>query len=338
MIFSSVVYFTNPMLQHAWRYLWSELLRKYCDIALNDIQFFEVDPRGMINEFLHLNRIHGRLDTDLFVRTPSFDTVLDYGLQLLSTQGTVVETAITALRAIVKRKYWIFLVDKSLSGHSLSSELDKVFYFRKLIIGVGLDGPKIVILIQIFSDDAKTAIVQRYVTEDVCILYATCCDSTMKINNKIEGSIIKPEGRDDVVKACYWFRDKILRKDEDVFVRMNAASDDADELAFGYRGAALAIADYDNCPTDSVPLLWYDNSDKIQNALEAARSDTVRSPHHHLRMPRLKRTALPYVGPYPRIHSRLKTQSTNPSLEKWVAFTQDFTTKAIVTVMKGLRE
>jgi hypothetical protein len=57
----------------------------------------------------------------------------------------------------------------------------------------------------------------------------------------------------------------------------------------------LTLVDRENCPTDSIPLLWYQSPADSGSELKISK----------------------YVAPFPRTHSRLGDQKRNVALEKW---------------------
>lgn len=313
-IFANVVYLPRPLMEDAWRYLWTELLRtetSNVDGGLaSEMCFFEVDEAGMSSRFAHINNIQRRLDTDVYPRTRDIDGVLALLFNLLCPIETIQRTAKEELRKMLTKKYWVVLVDKSLSGQSLAKDLERFATVAKIAEDAGWRLPRIPVLIQVLTNDAE-----QFVSESLkCgsetlfdLRYALRFDDGFKVNSPSCKLIRNPTNRERVKDLCEWFADAVLKADSD-FDRMRERS--GDNLAHGYRACGLTVVDYDNCPTDSLPLLWY------------------ASANAHKRR---------YVGPFPRTHSRLGKQKREAAEEKWQAISNRALLDQIIRILSELR-
>jgi hypothetical protein len=298
-VFGNTLYFPQALLDDAWRSLYIEMVeaqrpRSSCNGF--DFQIFENDPSGMGPAFCHLNRLQGRLDHERYPRVASTDELADLFLDFLNPLKRA-DAAVVA-RRLLSKQAWAILVDKTLSGHSLSSDIDRMLCAYKLAQKAGGAPPEIIVLCQVMTDSAERVLhktmleaCEKYsivgnppVTYHRAVLldrrHNITSDDTALINDK---RVIK-----HIRELSRWFAGTFIAKNPD-FDRMRDRS--GDDLRFGYRGCGLTISDYDNCPTDSLPLLWY---------LSEAEPSSYR-------------------GPYVRIHSRIGPQLTNRSIDKWAS-------------------
>jgi hypothetical protein len=318
LIFANVIYLPKTLLDDAWRGLFIEFSERELGWSFGglenlneDVQmhFFENDPSGMTAEFFHLNVLHGRLDNQKFARIEDTDKLADTLLDLLNAQKR--DAAAASLRTLFSRAYWIILVDKSLSGHSLGSDLERLLAARSLAKRIGVSPPKVVVLCQVLTEGAeryilslaKSSLLDDDVTKALSIYRAVFFDSRCSIHSQAT-SLIRDESILPALKElCRWFAETFIRP-SDALGRMKRRS--GDNLEFGYQACGLTLVDQHNCPTNSLPLLWFD-------------SQGQNSP--------------PYVGPYVRVHSRIGEQTDEPAVNKW----QDIAKNAeIVRVLSEL--
>lgn len=301
-VFSNVIYLPQALLDDAWRGLFQDLLElevgfKYAPLApvLPDfnMHIFENDPTGMTTAFCQLNGLQGRLDTERYARVDSADKLADIFLDLQHPEKK--ERARRIIRQLYAKDLWIILVDKSLSGHSLTSDLERFLIARQIAFNAGARPPKLIILCQVMTQAAERAVKatiarhigpQRRAYDGVSLYRAVFLDDACKLNSN-ECRLLKEKSLLPAIdKLCRWFADKFIRPNT-VLDRMRMRS--GDNLEFGYRACALTVVDYHNCPTDSLPLLWYSSEG----------------------------TDPAYIGPYVRVHSRIGNQSEEPSADKW---------------------
>lgn len=163
---------TTQMFDDAWRSLYRKLLMvlssnhdlwnvKSAEI-LRDVHFFENDPSGMINQFFHVNEIHGRLDTGKVSRINDVEKLGKVALEAVSGDRQRAKAARDELSKYGQKGVGCTCWHKSISSHSLSSDLDRIAGFRQL---AGLSDTKIVLLVQIMTAAAKATIAARPAAE-----------------------------------------------------------------------------------------------------------------------------------------------------------------------------
>lgn len=315
-LFSSVIYIPEQVLNESFSFFWETFKReKYSQVLEDDDilsknQFFEVDPSGLINKFCHHNGIQQRLHPDHFIRIQDVYVIRDTLIKILHTAGYIQKEAFDLLKKLSRKKDWIILTDKALSGQSLFKDLERYLFLRDIISESFGYETIVTVFAQIITEDAleygKSTISRSDFLE---IRYGLCFDETMKVNSP---KCILFKSRNilqQVNELCAWFADTILSKDKDNYDRMREKS--KDDLRFGYLACGLTLVDHTNCPTNSVPLLWYNNSEYF----------------NHLGIPQ-------YMGPYPRVHSRLGKQLKEPSQDAWEDLTKN--KKRIIEVIKQL--
>lgn len=301
LVFANVVYLPQTLLEDAWRGLFIDLAEHELDLSRHQaildgtrrIHIFENDPSGMTAAFCHLNGIQGRLDNERFARVEGTDKLADTLLDLLNPQKRN-DAQRTLRRLLLEKEVWILLVDKSLSGHSLCSDIERLLAARRLAISAGATPPRIVVLCQVMTRQAWTALDRTVVeqleqekTDDVIAVHsAVFLDDRQSIASP-STTLVDHAHQGAIRELCEWFAQRFLKNHADL-ARMRKRS--GDDLRFGYRACGLTLVDYQNCPTDSLPLLWF-GSDSSADA--------------------------EYVGPYVRVHSRIGRQSYEPAADKW---------------------
>jgi hypothetical protein len=297
LIFSRVLYFPAKILDEMWKYLWFAL-RQYATGGMSErellthSQLFEVDPSGMISQFVHLNGLAGRLDTTTNARASDITDMVTLLLHLSNNSKQIRNHAIEELELLLKKRYWIVLTDKSLSGQSLANDLRRYIQISEFFNSTFKADIEVVVLCQMITTYAREFLERRLHLarhRHVSILSATELDDSCRMNSDKCQLVVHKEQRDKVRSLCEWFARTYIRTDDNLG-RMRQQS--GDDLPFGYRGCGLTVCDSNNCPTDSLPLMWY--------GVGQRRGDAKVVP--------------PYYGPYIRIHSRIGNQTRKPLL------------------------
>lgn len=294
LVFCSVLYYPTTILDDIWRYLFFELKRlRESDVSEADfmagLHFFEIDPTGMTAHFAHLNSIPGRLDTRTTPRAGHIADCVQLVRNLSNADPALQAESTDELRLLAQKKTWAILTDKALSGQSLANDLRRFMDLASCFTEITGAPIRIVVLAQIMTAEAR----EHANTECdlvnhpfVTLIGGSEIDSSCKVNSPSCRLFGTPEELSDVRRLCEWFAQTYLDPDSDL-TRMREKS--GDNLAFGYRGSGLTICDSANCPTNSLPILWYE-SDKGKPSAYVP----------------------PYRGPYPRTHSRIGDQSRSP--------------------------
>lgn len=294
--YANVIYLPQGMLYETWRALYLDVANYLGTAArspfLEGVHIFENDPSGMTNDFCHVNALAGRLDTLTMSRIDCTDKLAD---QLLGMSSPVIRHHYEpTLRSLLSKPNWLLLVDKALSGHSSSGDLERLVDMGKLAQSLGYPPPHIWVLAQVATDQAISSL-ENLTAEygggiDVrCAIRLTDTESASAPGSKLieTASILK-----DCRELSIWFSRNVISRDRNLD-RMRRRS--GDSLEFGYRNCGLLIADYKNCPTGSLPILWHSSSD--------------------------------FTGPYPRIHSRIGEQTVEQTQDKWsLLFSEKFIT------------
>lgn len=297
-VFSNVVYIPKQLLDQTYKYFWRDFLSvneidNIDNHAIRICHFFEIDPSGMINSFCHENAISQRLHPDYFVRISDVKNAKETCICLMHSIKEIVDDAKNSLKRLFQKDHWIIFTDKALSGQSLFKDIERYIFLRELAYKSCGFKPKITIFAQIITEDALKYGKDLLENEDkISLKYGIILNDVMKVNSdncklfKNRSMIIK------VRELCEWFAQNILDHDTKNYDRMREKS--GDNLAYGYKGCGLTLVDHSNCPTNSLPLLWYDNLYYCdQNNLK------------------------PYQGPFPRVHSRTGPQNNEPTENGW---------------------
>lgn len=316
-LFSNVFFVTQQMYEDAWRSLFRMLITMLhprsivqdmnTASAISIAHFFENDPSGMFGKFCHSNGVQGRLDNEKFSKLNDVDKLGRTILDLECDEGHRRQRALMELEKVFGRQYWVVLVDKSLSGHSLSTDLSRLCKLLKLR-GNGAE-PEIVVLAQIMTDQAMQALrASKELFEFIdrgklSICRAIRLSNAHRIMTDGRDSLIKNDAiRNEARELCKWFSHEFIRHDPELD-RMRQKS--GDDLEYGYRGCGLLLTDHQNCPTDSIPLLWH-----------SINSNSFR-----------------YEAPYPRVHSRIGDQNQEPVADMWEEI---YSSKKIAQALKLL--
>lgn len=303
--FSSVTYFPTEMLRSSLRYL-HLLVHKHLatlevefpddpERHLNDFHLFTNDPGGLTEDYFRINRIHGRLDPAKHARVPGVQTLGDRLIDILDCNAIKSSSAAAEIKQISEKRTWVLLADQSLSGHSLNGDLERLLKFREIVNHADATKmPQLMVLCQVLTNTAENnlkinpTISEALKDNSLSIDAAIYLDDTFKVQSENCRYFQNDGQQNSFQDLCKWFAKKFISDDED-FDRMREKS--GDNLEFGYRRAGLLIARQENCPTDSIPLLWYETSD-----------------------PECDKK---YRGPFPRVHSRIGDQKVENTQDLW---------------------
>ncbi len=287
-LFANTLYlpnsFSNSVLEHMLNLLSFEFGIAREELG-NKCLILEQDPTGIINSFLRTNHIEGRLDKNKFQRTQqvqSFVTTATINYSHPSLSKKVEEECDDPLNKLrienvlpfLNRDYWIVLVDNALSGTSLFSDIDLLMRLSKRS---EKKPKKIIILIRTLTEQAKDVIKEKFYDElhnDFLIFrYGLLLDNrfVVRADNK-ECSLFKKEKTYEGVKLlCEWLSSRdFFRNDSRIKDHAEKSGDNSKvkgfdptgSLTFGFKGCGLTYVTSENCPSDSLPLLWFDKPGK----------------------------------------------------------------------------
>jgi hypothetical protein len=264
-LFANAIYLPDPLLRDTWEYLLNEAARFIGADTMNDVitgsMFFELDVSGELYKFINKNKIRGRLDRDLFPRTQNVEQLLEKMLLLASSDDDeIIKGPKEEISVILAKKYWVLLIDNSLSGTSLCSELERLARLAE-ILDTKASVEKVLLLVQVLTEDAKKKIEEaiRSVSVNVELIYSLYFEDGFKVGpDKISSCKLfaSSDTVEGVIRLCQWFGQQEFFTTDERYATTKRIS--ADDLAFGFKGGGWTIVT-PNCPTNSIPLLWYSN-------------------------------------------------------------------------------
>lgn len=250
--FANVVYLPDILLKASWIYLAKKVASRLnisvCKL-FEQSHLLEVNPSGLISDFLHMNRVQGRLDTDRFPRPQSIEE-LARSLLVLDSSDVPDETAEREIRLIFGKQYWLVLSDNVLSGASLGSDLARC---RRLIHAYGgLGAPKLIPVTQVLTSTAEENLNE---TDGIpSVLYF---DERFRVRLNNENCVLFNSSYtlNGVIELSSWLANqKFFAEDKRLLPTIAKSGDD---MALGFKGGGWTIVT-PNCPTNSLPILWYE--------------------------------------------------------------------------------
>lgn len=259
-LFANTIYFPRSFSQSVLNHLMNRFLA-HAGIPKEELGkkclILEQDPTGIINEFLRHNAVAGRLDKQVFQRTQQVRPFVALAKQHI-TQGNKNEE-LEDVKKFLDREYWVIMADNSLSGTSLKTDFDRLIKLAK----DEDKHPQYVLMIRTLGLKAKKMIESEYrekLGEKLILEYGLFLDEKYVINEDSNGKckiFNDPETLNNVIKACKWLTEQEEYK-RDSKIKQHRA-DSGDNLAFGFKKCGLTFVSSENCPSDSLPLLWYSN-------------------------------------------------------------------------------
>lgn len=287
-LFANVLYFpssfSNCVLEHMLNLLSFEFDIKREELGSKCL-ILEQDPTGIINTFLRTNHIEGRLDKNKFQRTQQVKTFVTTSVinhsqpQLSEMTGEECSDPLDRLRIenvlpFLERNYWIVLIDNALSGTSLFSDIDLLL---RLSRRCGKKPQKIILLIRTLTKQAEEIIKEKFNDEInsglLIFRYGLLLDNRFVIRRDNNECILfeNPDTYEGVVELCEWLsRQKFFKSDSRISDHSKNSGDNSKvkgfdptgSLTFGFKGCGLTYVTSENCPSDSLPLLWFDKPGK----------------------------------------------------------------------------
>jgi phosphoribosylanthranilate isomerase len=298
--FAATTYLPNELLKSSIRYLYMRVWKTVTEFENPNTAFhvFSNDPGALAEDFFRINEIHGRLDQDKYVRIAGVEELGRALADASKSDSLLHKQAIQRLLMLTERKVWVVLVDQTLSGHSLVGDLERIAWFNQSARIETGESAQIVVCAQIAT---KTALSALKKSPKLIPLFE---DGTLRIEHAIGlgnehnvadhrcSLISTPSILRDLRDLSKWFSSEFIEGDKSLD-RMRRKS--RDNLHLGYRKAGLLLARQDNCPTDSLPILWYRGTGK---------------------------QGFEYSGPFPRVHSRIGEQTIEDTSDLWSLLTK----------------
>lgn len=262
-LFANTIYFPNTFSKSVLQHLLNSLLFRYQIDWKNLGQqclILEQDPTGIVNEFLRINHVHGRLDKSTFQRTQQVSSFVKTAHINLEHQDL---EQIEDVTKFLDRPYWIVLVDNSLSGTSLCSDIERLF---KLSTEANITPKKIILLIRTLTQMALEVINSKFQREIsngfLEIDYGLFLNERFVVNgNTGQDSICSLFSDKDtyagVVAACDWLVKQPEYENDPLLKDHKEHSGGDKTMRFGFKDCGITFVSSENCPSDSLPLLWY---------------------------------------------------------------------------------
>lgn len=262
-LFANTIYFPNAFSKSVLQHLLNSLLFRY-EIDWKNLGqqclILEQDPTGIVNEFLRANHVHGRLDKQTFQRTQQVSSFVKTARINLKHSNV---DQIEDVTAFLNRDYWIVLVDNSLSGTSLCSDLERLL---KLSNDTGSNPQKVVLLIRTLTEMALNVIREKFaqaIANGILeIAYGLLLDSRFVITKNVERwnecvLFNDEETYAGVIEACKWLANRDEYKNDPLLADHKEHSGGDKTMTFGFKDCGITFVSSENCPSDSLPLLWY---------------------------------------------------------------------------------
>lgn len=262
-LFANTVYFPEAFSKSVLQHLLNNLLFNYgigWDNLGRQCLLLEQDPTGIVNDFLRTNNVHGRLDREVFPRTQQVSEFVKMAVRSVEDGNA---SQIESVSAFLKREYWVVLVDNSLSGTSLISDVKRLIN----LANIGEYKPKkIVLLIRTLAEKAYKSIQCEFSDElnnhFLEVYYGLYLDNRFVIteNNQEWDKCVffnNTETYAGVVEACKWLTSQSEYINDPLLESQKANSIEDKQMTFGFRKCGLTFVSSENCPSDSLPLLWY---------------------------------------------------------------------------------
>jgi len=276
-LFANTLYCTEQFSTSIMLHLYSSFLYEFNlkqEEFADNCLVLEVDPTGMINEFLRLNKVQGRLDKKSFPREQQLDSFVkkmilrnDLDLYLSNRENTDKETidqiydkAFSNDSHQLDKNYWVVLSDNALSGTSICTAVNRLCDLAKTFN----KNPKIIILIRTLTKQALNELTTQFRDKITDIKYGLLLKEDYTINSSsIEKCKLfkNKETFEGVINASNWLAETTAFANDPILDDHKRCSDD--DLRFGFKKCGLTFVSAENCPSNSLPLLWYKNDDYI---------------------------------------------------------------------------
>lgn len=300
-LFANTIYLPNSFSSAVLEHMLNILTFEYGitrEMLGEECLILEQDPTGIINTFLRTNHVEGRLDKTKFQRTQQVKTFITTAVINKKYPGLSKPTAekelnnplerlqIEDVSPFIYRKHWVVLIDNALSGTSLYSDINLLVQSQKYFT---VKPEKIILLIRSLTKQAKDVIDVKFRDQieegNLVYYYGLLLDNRFVIRDDNNECILfkNPDTYYNVIDLCKWLSSRdFFKNDSRIQDHAKNSGDNSivqgfdpdGNLTFGFKGCGLTYVTSENCPSDSLPLLWFDKPGS-------------------------------YVSPFPRVLSRL---------------------------------
>ena len=285
-LFANTLYFpsafSNAVLEHMLNLLLFEFEIRREDLG-SECLILEQDPTGIINTFLRTNHVEGRLDKNKFQRTQQVQTFVTTSVinkshpelskhEVVKADNPLDRLQIENVLPFLDRNYWIVLIDNALSGTSLFSDINLLLCLSERY---EKRPQKIILLIRTLTKQAEEVIQEKFcdkIKEGLLIYrYGLLLDNRFVIREGNKECILFRDQNtyEGVIELCEWLSSqKIFLNDPRIKDHCDHSKDNSSvkgfdpegKLTFGFKGCGLTYVTSENCPSDSLPLLWFDKT------------------------------------------------------------------------------
>lgn len=302
-LFANVIYLPRPWLNEAWREIALELETREGwtpSSGFKEALFLAVDDAGLVTAFSHIAGISRRENHDV---NPGYGTVSELIAPLVAFVGAKGQdlSVMGGIQVAREKKWWVLLTDNAISGGSAKSDIEKLQTLKqrlrpKSMVSSRNQGPDILLCAQVITEQALEEIAS--VLPRSKVFYGIKFDNRFRVNSDDCVLFSEPATLIKVRKLCEWFGNiYFLQHAEKRFeerLKAHKKKGGQTNYAYGWRDCGYTIVTEENCPSNSVPLLYY----------------TPSSTDHILGMR--------YMPPFPRTESREthKTSHDKVNLER----------------------
>lgn len=290
-VYANAIYIPDRIMSSTHAYLWRCVRERWAmehaadsSLLSNDIHLFSVDEPKLIKNFCLQNDITGRLNDNKFPRINSVTAAREHLDRIrTASDDAEIEDVARKLEAVARKKLWLVLSDKVMSGQSLVGDLRRIGKFRSILHEWSGMSPTIYIGAQVSTCKAEKSLESL---DDDMIYYSAIRFDERSMVNCDECELFSSESiRRDVLDLCEWFDEAYLSKDEKLATIRSKSQDGS--LSFGYNATGITFVDSENAPSNSLPILWHSQPGG-------------------------------YMGPFVRIHSREGEEAaTSTEAEGW---------------------
>ena len=311
-LFANTVYIGESILYYLWRLLFNIIKERY---ELDDNTIFQKtlifsEEPEIRNEFVTSNNLTGKLDVDKQIRSSrlgDFSSLLLNGI-LTSLEGNNDQNNLLNKfdeYSYFSRKYWILLIDNSISGISLYSELKKICGTIRALSETGKQKniEKVIVLVQLFTEEAQQYIqskINNKDSEDINFLIERNIfsldnihygllfdktfklfvpderDGTFKVNDKCK--LLDKDTLNLIKSLCEELDNKYLKQDPIYGEKTQWREKSKGNVKFGFHNGGYTIVTSKNCISNSIPLLWYYRDEyKAPYPRRESRTSQIRS-------------------------------------------------------------
>jgi hypothetical protein len=245
-LFARVDYRTGDDARNAWREAYRQLAewcaREGID-PLRDTYWLEARHENHRNEVFEANRLSGRNDPMLQPSIRNVEALWDK--IKLADRAACNPGEIEALCAARARRVWVLFWDVNLSGTTVAKELSRIARCLRILRPAQ---PTLVHVVnQLITPAARKAVRRAYAREGLQgRTFAACELGPHASLGGRAGSAV----RERMQRVCRDFFRRVMRNGTgDARLR--------DVGPLGYRNGGLLLVRQENCPNNSLPLLWY---------------------------------------------------------------------------------